>query len=83
MCGGKSESLLFSYIMTFSVVLSKLTEAYYKFLSLDIGSYDRNTDGGIFANLNSRKAFKSGKFGIPNDRNPPRTHLLTPKVVTV
>jgi len=63
---------------TFSVVLSTLTEAYYKFLSLDIGSYDINVDGGIFANSNSRKAFKSGKFGIPDDRNPPRTLLLTP-----
>jgi hypothetical protein len=52
MCGGKSESLLFSYKKIFSVVLSTLTKAYYKFLPLDIGSLDRNTDGGIFANSN-------------------------------
>lgn len=83
MCGGRCESLLSSYNKTLSVTLSTLTEACYKFLSLDIGSYDRNAEGGIFTNSNSRKAFKSGKFVIPDDRNLPRTHLLTPKVVTV
>jgi hypothetical protein len=78
MCGGKSESLLSGLKKTFVVVLLTLTEAYCKFLSLDIESYDRNTGGGIFANSNSWKAFKSGKFGIPDDRNPPRTRLLIP-----
>jgi hypothetical protein len=78
MLGGKNESLLFGCNKTFSVVLSTMIEAYYKFLLLDIGSYDRNTDGGIFVNWNSRKAIKNGNIGISYDRNPPRTHFLTP-----
>ena len=42
-------SLYFSYKGTFSTVLIALVNADLKFIAIDVGAYDRNSDGGIFA----------------------------------
>lgn len=40
----------FNYKKTFSVVLLELVDADYRFIAMDIGSYGKNSDGGIFSN---------------------------------
>ena len=73
-------SMFFNYKHSFSVVLLTLVDARYKFTVVDIGSYVRNSDGGIFAHS------KLGKYleiyvGIPEDKQLPGTSFLAPHVI--
>lgn len=51
-----SGSSFFNYKKTFSVVLLALVDAQYNFIVVDVGSYGKNSDGGIFASSNLSKA---------------------------
>lgn len=76
-----SGSLYYNYKHTFSIVLLALVDAHYKFIAVDIGSYGRNSDGGIFAHSNFGKAFEKCKFNVPKDRNLPGTQISAPYVI--
>ncbi|KAK5647943.1 hypothetical protein RI129_002835 [Pyrocoelia pectoralis] len=76
-----SGSLYFNYKKTFSVVLLALVDAHYRFIAVDIGSYGKNSDGGIFANSNLGQSLDSEKLNIPEDRALPGTNILAPYVI--
>jgi hypothetical protein len=44
-----SGSSFFNYKQTFSMVLTAIVEAYYKFITIDVGSMERFSDGNIFS----------------------------------
>ncbi|KAJ8928118.1 hypothetical protein NQ314_019344 [Rhamnusium bicolor] len=48
-CPEKGGSLFFNYKSYFSIVLLALVDANYKFINVDIGSYGKEGDAGIFA----------------------------------
>ena len=62
-----SGSMYFNYKGTFSIVLLALVDADLQFIMIDIGSYGRNSDGGIFANSNFGQALAQGNLPLPED----------------
>lgn len=56
-------------------------DARYKFIIVDIGSYGRNSDGGIFAHSSLGRRLENGTFNIPNGKYLPHTTLTAPYVI--
>jgi hypothetical protein len=75
-----SGSKFFNYKHSFSVVQLALVDAHYKFTVVDIGSYGRNSDGGVFAHSKLGKYLET-HLGIPEDKQLPGTLCLTPHVI--
>ncbi|KAL4089516.1 hypothetical protein QTP88_024537 [Uroleucon formosanum] len=76
-----SGSLYFNYKKTFSIVLLALVDAQYKFIAVDIGTYGKNSDGGILSHSNMGKALEKNKMNIPSDRELPGTNEKLPYVI--
>lgn len=57
-----SGSLYWNYKKTYSIVLLALVDARYKFIFLDVGSYGRNSDGGVLSNSNFGKKLSRNNF---------------------
>jgi len=76
-----SGSLYFSYKQYNSVVLMALVDACYKFLYVDIGSYGRISDGGVFNSCSLSAALESNTLNIPEDRKLPHSDIASPYVV--
>lgn len=64
-CPKKYGSLFFNYKNYFSIVLLALVDAKYKFLAIDVGSYGKEGDSGIFSKSSMGKRIYSGQFGLP------------------
>lgn len=76
-----SGSNYFCYKKTFSVVLLALVDANYRFISVDIGAYGKNFDGGIFASSALGKAMKKNELHLPPDRQLPGSQEILPYVL--
>jgi hypothetical protein len=71
-------SLFFSYKSYFSVVLLALVDANYRLLVVDIGSYGKEGDAGIFAKSALGKSVSNGSFGLPYPMPLPGTDTVLP-----
>lgn len=76
-----SGSNYFNYKKTFSVVLLALVDADYKFIAVDIGSYGKNSDGGILSTSRLGKSLNNGTLDIPDCKNLPGTNIEAPYVI--
>jgi len=76
-----SGSQYFNYKKTFPINLLALVDANYKFIAVDVVSYGKNSDGGIFANSNLGKALEQYKLHVPKDKNLPGTQCPVPYVI--
>lgn len=65
MCPNKTGSLFFNYKNYFSIVLLALVDANYKFVIVDIGSYGKEGDAGIFSKSQTGQEIYSDKFNFP------------------
>lgn len=66
-CPSNSGSLYYNYKGFFSTVLLAIANAEYKFIAIDVGSYGREGDAGIFKKSVMGQKITSNNFNIPRD----------------
>lgn len=76
-----SGSLFFNYKNYFSVVLLALVDANYQFLAIDVGSYGKEGDAGIFLKSSLGKQINTRKFGFPEPKALPNSNIVLPHVI--
>ena len=82
MCPDKSGSLFFNYKNYFSIVLLALVDANYNFLTVDIGSYGKEGDAGIFSKSNTGQQIYSDNFYFPPHALLPHSkNIILPHVI--
>ena len=64
-CPINARSTFFNYKGSHSVVLLALVDADYKFIAIDVGSYGRNSDGGVFSASEMGKRFHNKTYNVP------------------
>jgi hypothetical protein len=73
--------LYLNYRNTFSIVLLALVDDLYNFTAADIGSYGKDSDGGISAKSNLGKALENKTINVPEDVELPGTNEKLPYVM--
>ncbi|XP_029340983.1 protein ALP1-like [Acyrthosiphon pisum] len=76
-----SGSNYFNYKKTFSIVLFALVDAHNNFIAVDVGSYGKNSDGGILSHSNLGKALENNLLNIPESKTLPGTNTKAPFVI--
>jgi len=80
-CPNNSGSLFFNYKDYFSTVLLAMVDANYKFVAIDVGSYGREGDSGIFLKSTMGQQILNDVFKFPEDSALPGTDIIVPHVV--
>jgi hypothetical protein len=80
-CPNNSGSLFFNFKDYFSTVLLAMVDAYYKFVAIDVGSYGKEGDSGIFLKSTMGQQILNGVFKFPEDSALPGTDIIVPHVV--
>ncbi|KAH9638366.1 hypothetical protein HF086_006221 [Spodoptera exigua] len=75
-----SGSLYYNYKIFFSTVLLAVVDAKYNFLIVDVGSYGKNSDGGILQNSKFGKKLNTNKLKLPPNKPLPNTTESLPHV---
>ena len=79
-CPASSGSNYFCYKNYSSIVLLAIVDPYYKFMVVDIGSYRRHSDSGIFNNSAFYREYTDGKT-IPPPKPLLGTNISVPHVL--
>lgn len=79
LCPQKSASLYFNYKGFFSVVLLAIVDANCTFMYIDVGSYGKEGDSGIFERSYLGKKFNAGTV-MPQPNQLPHSDLVLPYV---
>lgn len=74
-------SLFYNYKHFNSIVLMALVDANYKFLFVDVGSYGRISDGGVFNSCSLSAALDNNQLNIPTDIKLPGSDIVCPYVI--
>lgn len=55
----------------------------YRFISVDIGGFDKNSDGGIFEASNMGRRFETNLMNVPEPQNLPGQNEPSPHVIII
>ncbi|XP_064472388.1 uncharacterized protein LOC135386404 [Ornithodoros turicata] len=75
-----SGTMFFNYKSYFSIVLQAVSDAEYRFIFIEVGSYGKESDGGIFRTSALYDRITKGTLGIPEDRGLPDSNVAAPFV---
>lgn len=76
-----SGSLFYNYKHTFSIVLMALVDANYKFITISVGAYGKDSDAGIFSKSKLGKKLAAGQLHFPDDKPLPGFTEPVPHVI--
>lgn len=76
-----SGSLYFNYKKDFSIVLMALVDADCNFVTVDVGSYGKNSDGAVFRDSLLGKGLFANNLDIPPLKALPNTNIVLPHVM--
>ena len=62
-----SGSMYYCYKIFYSIGLLAVTDANYKFITVNVGSYGKDSDGGVFDSCPLRRGIESGKINLPKE----------------
>lgn len=79
-CPKNSGSMFFNYKKYFSVVLQAVVDANYRFITIDVGGYGKQSDGGTFQASSFYKALMTKQVKIPGPAFLPGTNIKAPHV---
>lgn len=80
-CPPNTGTMFFNYKKFFSIVLQAVADAKCKFIAIEVGSYGKQSDGGIFKSSTLFKLMESGELDIPPDCHLPGTNISVPHVL--
>lgn len=79
-CPANSGSMYYNYKHFFSINLLAVTDANYKFITVDIGSYGKDSDGGVLSNSKFLKCIENNSLNIPKEETLPNSNIIAPFV---
>ncbi|XP_031353772.1 uncharacterized protein LOC116178424 [Photinus pyralis] len=77
-CPINAGSTYYNYKGSHSIVLMALVDADYKFIAINVGSYGRNSDGGIFEKSDIGKMLDQRTLNVPalEPNGSPQPHVI-------
>lgn len=79
-CPDNSGSMFYNYKKYFSIVLQAVVDANYKFVTIDVGGYGKQSDGGTFQASDFYRALIDGKLQLPEPAYLPQSEVRAPFV---
>lgn len=73
-----SKSLYFNYKEFYSIVLLAIVDQNYKFIVVDVGSYGKEGDSGIFQKSTMGKIIMKNEFNFPEPKKLPNSNIILP-----
>lgn len=80
-CPKNSGSLYFSYKEFYSIVMLAIVYTDLKFVAIDVGSYGREADAGVYLKSSFGRKIINNEFNIPPSQTLPQTNIVLPHVV--
>lgn len=80
-CPNNAGSAYFNYKDFHSMVLLAVVDANLRFIAVDVGSYGREGDAGIYLKSELGKRINNNEFNIPSENALPHTEIVLPNVI--
>jgi hypothetical protein len=79
-CPPKSGSQYCNYKQYHSIVLQAVVDANFKFVTVDVGAYGKQSDGGVFRYSALYQSLETGSLKLPEDTVVPNSEITLPHV---
>jgi len=80
-CPSNSGSMYYNYKYYYSIVPQRLPDARYRFITIDVGAYGKQSDSGIFRHSSLYQLLSSNNFNMPHAKKLPLSDVELPFVI--